>query len=518
MSQLSVYALLSSEIGSCRVLKPFGGWIMTGRPGTWARAGAVLIFLQMVLLATLTVPVAAADALDTAIGKLVEGTFGPKPCVQDVRRTVGMWVFEEGKVPLGAAAAKRLHEELLSRLLVVRPKCIDVLDSAGIGTVIAHLNKSGALAENGGSVVAALTAAHQNVDLVAIPSLYLQAGKTVLAMRTVERVSGKTLALTAPVIVPEKFLAQDNISDPAITLDAAIKAATRYFMDSARDLKELRTLGIFFEETSAQPAAGRYVLDLLIAYLTQDPANVLTGKTLKVRGLTVEPVTKDDGTVTAQQLEPANDEESGYDLSGRYWIRGNVVDLRLSLKRHDGVTLAWQGTVRIADFKNLELRPSNPAAASQPLPKTFAFQVTSPKGAGPVYQPGDELKLFLRLGQDAYVYCFYVDTKGGVLTVLPNKFRADDQNANRFAAKVLHHLPDDAKDPFRFRFTADTLGEELVVCFASSRNVHTDLPADLFPDQIRVLPFLGLDRLRQLFAGLRDTKVSEASVTVTVAR
>lgn len=460
----------------------------------------------------------AADTLDLVVTRLLDSTFGVKPCASDTRQTIGLWVFEEDKVPIAGAAAKRLHQELLSRLLATRPKCIDVLDSSGIGAIITHLSKTGALDKNGGSVIAALTEAHQNVDLVAFPSLYNQGGKTVLALRVIERASGKTLALTAPVVVPNRYLGQD-LSDEAISLVAAIKAASKHLAESAPDLKELRPLGIFFEDTSAQPAAGRYVMDQLVADLSNVASNVLTGKTLRIRSLSIEPAPKANGIIEPQELNDVVTDPSVYDLSGRYWIRGNAIDLRVSIKRGDGTTVAWQSKIRISDFRDLELRPINPAAALHPLPKgAFAFQLTSPKGTTPIYRSGDELNLFLRLGQEASVYCFYVDSKGGILTVLPNRFNSTDPKANRLAAKVLHRLPDASRDSFKFVFTSDTAGEEIVVCFASTRDARADLPSALFSEQTGPVPFLGLEQLRKLFADLKDTKVSEASVTVTVAR
>lgn len=459
-----------------------------------------------------------ADSLDIAVVKLIEDTFGPKACATEGRQTIGLWVFTEDKVPVAAVTARRLHEELLARLLAARPKCIDVLDSAGIGAIIDHLHKSGALEKSGGSIIAALNDVGQSVDVIVFPSLYSQGGQTVIALSALERKSGKTLALTSPVVVPDRFL-KANLSDQAISLDAAIKAASQYLADAAPDLKDIRPLGVFFEDTGAQPAAGRYLLDHLVADLTKDVSNVLTGKILKVRGLTIAPTTRLDGTVDAQDLEAKDNDPAVYDLSGRYWIRGSAIDVRFSMKRGDGATLAWQGKIQIADFKDLELRPANPEIVPQPSPQgAFALQLTSPKGDTPIYRPGEQLTLFMRLGQTASVYCFYVDSKGGVLTVLPNRFSGNDSSANRFVAKTLHRLPDPDRDQFSFKFTNDTTGEEVVECFASTRDVRADLPPALFPDQIAPVPFLTLAQLRKLFADLKDTKISEASVTVTVAR
>lgn len=489
----------------------------------WFKVKELIAFLLILLAINsgTAQPAAAqgkADSLDTSVKRLVDSTFGRNPCPPDTRKSVGLWLFEEDKIPIGAAAARRLHQELLSRLLAVRPKCIDVLDSAGIGIIIDHLSKSGALEKNGGSILAALNETHQAVDLIVFPSLYNQGGRTVLALRAVERGTGKTLALTSPAVVPGKYLGQD-VADDSISLDAAIKAASKYLVGNASELNEVRPLGIFFEDTSAQPAAGRYLMGQLIATITKDAANVLTGKTLKVRGLTIQPTTGSDGLVEAKELEPHKTDEAVYDLSGRYWIRGNGVDVRLSLKRGDAATLTWHGSIRLSEFKDLELRPSNPEAAKHPLPKgPFAFQVTTPKGAAPIYRPGEELTLFLRLGQEASIYCFYVDSQGGILTVLPNSFTESDPQANRFSPKLLHHLPEPSRDKFKLVFTPDTAGEEMVVCFATTRDVRADLPQALFPGEVKVVPFLTLDQLRKLFANLNDAKVSEASVTVTVAR
>jgi Domain of unknown function (DUF4384) len=484
-----------------------------------------------VLLATLGLqtetsgaPARARDSLDGAAANLVGTAFGPRPCPSgNARRSLGLWVFEEDRLPIAPAAAKRLHQELVGRLLAVRPRCVDVIDSAGIDAIVNHLHRSGALEKSAGNVVAALAEAHQKVDLVVQPALYSQAGSIVLALLAVERVTGKTLAQTAPVEVPERYLGEDA-SDQAITLDVAIKAAAKHFASNAPEFKEVRPMGIFFEDTGAQPKAARYLMDQVMAALAEETRNVFTGRVLSVRGLTIAPVAKADGAVEPQALEPPKaptTDSSTYDLSGRYWLRGNAVQVQFSVRRADGTSLAWQGKVRTSEFKDLELRPTNPAAALHPPPKgPFVFQLTSPKGTAPIYRPGDELTLYMRLGQDAFVYCFYVDSKGSILTVLPNPVGAGAGRPNRFAANVLHYLPQ--RDPdgkyHPFQFTDDTTGEELFTCFATTRNIGVDLPPALFPATLATVPFLTLEQLRKLFAGLKDAQLSEASVTVTVAQ
>jgi hypothetical protein len=456
----------------------------------------------------------SGDPLEVATAKLFFDSFGAGACSGNIQRSVVLWFFDDDKSPVPASAASQLHAELATQMLsAARSKCVNLRDTP---TLQAELSKSGALANNGGNVIAALSEAGQNVDLVVFPQLFIQGGKTQLTMRAVERASGKTLAQTAQVAVPEKYLGHDA-ADQAVSLDDAIKDASLYLAGNAPDFTALRPLGIFFEDTGAQPPAGRYLLERVQSALVQDGMNVLTGVDIKLRSLNIEPESDSDGSVDAPALEPQAD-PSTYDLSGRYWILGNAVDLQLRMRRGDGTTVTWQRRIRTTDFDKLRLRPINPAAVQRPQPNgAFAFQVTSPKGTAPIYRVGDELKLHLRVGKDAWVYCFYVDSQGDVETVLP---RNADPTGNRFAAKELHHLPDEkAPKPKRFhmRFRGDRLGEEMMVCFATSRDVRAELPAALFPEKFGNIPFLTLEKLRAQFAKLKDVAIAEASVTVTVA-
>lgn len=473
------------------------------------------------MLAALAASLAAAqpaprDALAEAVEALTAAGIGSGTCLLSGRRSLGIWPFEDDKVPVAPRAAQRVYEELLARMLAQRWACVDILDGSAIGVVVQHLARTGALQKSAGSVVAALEEANRRVDLVVFPSLYTQAGRTVLTLKAVERASGRTLAATQPVRVPDAYLVGD-IADVALGLDAAINRAAHHFALQVPDLREVRPVGVFFAESGAQPPAGRYLLERLTTALGAEVANPVSGRALKVREMAVTPPRAADRPVDAAALEPAPAGEGPvYDLSGRYWVRGAAVDLKLTLRRGDGATYAWSGRIQRGDFRDLALGPVNAAAAIAPAAGApFAFQLTTPRGDAPVYKAGEDLELFLRTGQDAFVYCFYVDTAGTVAAVLPNPHR---RAAPRFSAGTLHLLPDPAHDPFRFVFTADTVGEEMVACFAVTRDVTADLPAELFPAEMAPTPGLTLARLREVFAALPNAATAEAVVTVTVDR
>jgi hypothetical protein len=354
--------------------------------------------------------------------------------------------------------------------------------------------------------------------MIVFPDLYAQSGKILLTLRIVERASAKTLALTAPIELPQQFTS-DVSSDAALSLDAAIKAAADHLIQSAAGLKEIQAGGIFFEGTEVQPPAGQFIQEQLLSAMVEQGSNVLTNKTIRVRGISIEPATP--GAVEASDLDSkaVARKNGSHFLNGRYWIRGDALDLRVSLIQPDGGTIDWRGRIRLSEFKGIELRPQNSASLGVPLPKAaYAFQVTSPKGISPTYKVGDELQLMIRIGREAWLYCFYVDSKGQVLPIFPAPPKLGGIRSNRLEPNQLIKLPDPEKDVFRFTINSDTVGEELVSCYATVRDVRADLPPSLFPEHLSTIAFLSIDKLRQIFRDLKDAQVAESVVTMTIIR
>lgn len=445
----------------------------------------------------------AIDPIAAAVDELLAGELEHGSCLFSAKKSIGIWPFEEDRVPVQAKSAQRVYDEIVARLVGRRLRCLDVLDGAAIGAVVGHLARTGALQKSGGNVIAALEEANRKVDVVVMPQIYGQDGRIVLTLRGVDRKSGRTLALTRPVIMPEVYLVGD-IADLAVTLDAAINRAAHQFALSIADLRTVRLGGFFYQDTAAQPPAGRYLLDRLVSALTGEVTNPVSGRALRVL------------EAGANGAEVAGG-EGVYELSGRYWLRGAAVDLKITLRRGDGATHVWAGRVRLEDFSGLGLRPVNPAVASDDRGHgPFTFQLTSPRGRTPVYRPGEELTLSAQSSREAWVWCFYIDSKGAISTVLPNPHRSRS-GANHIGADEAQTLPDPRRDPFRFVFTADTVGEEIVRCYATSRDVRADLPAAFFPDPIG--PIAGLDtaKLDLAFARLVDVDVGMAEVTVSVS-
>ena len=460
--------------------------------------------------ATATPPVPpAGDPIAAAVDDLLASDISRGSCLFGAKKTIGIWPFDEDKVPVQGRSAQRVYDEIVARLVGRRLPCVDVLDGTAIGAIVDHLNRTGALQKSGGNVVAALETANRKVDFVVMAQLYGQEGRVLLGLRAIERASGRTVAQTRPTPVPAVYLVGD-IADLAMPLDGAIARAAHHFALSIADLKAVRVAGVFYSDTAAQPPAGRYLGERLVAALTTEIANPLSGRALKV----IDP--RGGAALPQAAAQPAGEGE--YELSGHYWPRGAAVDLKLAMRRADGATHSWAGRIRAEDFSGLTLKPINAGVGSDTAGQgPFLFELTTPRGRSPLYRPGEDLTLSARASREAWVWCFYVDAGGVTTTVLPNPHRKSGMG-NHLAAGEVQTLPDPKFDPFRFVFTADTLGEEIFRCFATSRDVRKDLPASFFPDPIAPIPAEEAGRLADLFMKLPDVEIGEASVTVNVTR
>ena len=456
------------------------------------------------------------NVMDQLAHELYSKSFDGAYCNDHPSVALGLWTISSEKSPLDEAATKRIYEELLSSLLKTRPKCINIIDSAAIGLIADHLNKSGALEESGGNILAALTSVHQNVDMLIFPELYSQAGNVIISLRIVEQKSAKTLYSTKPIALPSAYTSEAKL-DEALSLDKAIKLAADRLLQGAPELSEIQTDGIFYEGTGAQPEAGRFISDRLIAALTSQTSNSISGKALKVRGISIEP--KNQDMVSAKELDSDAVARTNniYTLTGRYWVRDKIIELQTSLKRPDGGLISWSGPVKVADLKGMDIHPQNKASLDNPLPKSaLAFQITTPQGLSPTYRVGDELQLMIRSNKTAWVYCFYVDSKGEVEAIFPPPDRLADGRTAQISPNHLVKIPDPQKDRYHFRFSSGTTGEELVSCFAADREIKSDLPAKLFPEQTATIPFVTLQNVRELFKNIPHAHVTEGLVTVTV--
>ena len=460
----------------------------------------------------------SSETVDSSARVVMYALSSAADCKAGKERRIGLWQLDGSKIPLPDAALRRIYGEILARLTKSLPPCLSIVDSSSVGEIISHLLKSGAIDRTGGNEIAALQELHQDVDFLIFPDIYPQDGSYRLTLRAVERRTAKTIRQLAPVAIPQDWW-KTTSTDNAVSLDMAIELAVRLFTGASPSFKVLETKGVFFEDTDSQPAAARFIRDRVEAALVQRSSSAIGGGGVRVRGISIADADHTEVGPDRVNEEALAKKDNAAILSGRYWVRKDTLELRLALKVPDGRDLIWQGSVKRTDLAHMNLDPPTLLEHVRKLPKaSFSFQTTTPKGTAPTYRVGEELTLMLHASRNVRAYCFFIDSKGDVIPILPTPGRHSKQSPNNaIKAKAIRKLPDPKQnETFRFRITANTLGEELVTCFATTTDVTDKLPRELFPDGPKTIPLLRLGMLREVFRGLTDVEVAESSVTVTI--
>ncbi|WP_299933819.1 DUF4384 domain-containing protein [uncultured Pelagimonas sp.] len=443
------------------------------------------------------------------------------PCTAPAK--LGIWPIDYKTQPISPAAAQTLYDTLMAHLIAGAGDCIDVMDGAGIGVVLSYLHQTGALRDAGGNPVAALEAANQDVDIVALPQLTVRSGRVTLAIKAVRRETGETLVQTPAVSLSDNMTTSAMI-DTARDLDVALSDAAKQLAAQAPDLSRIVPAGVFYQGSGVQPEFGRYFQDRLVSELVDKAANLLTGKALQVVAPEFDLSQTLGESLRARDLDPLarisdRDGADGlYQMRGTYWVFDDVIDITMTLKDTTGRSASWQSRLKRADLGPLSVMPANPDLGDRSeTTENFAVLMTSPKGSDPVFHPGEELVAYVRSDRRVWLYCFYIDALGDVTQVLPNMFRKDFAQGHMLTPFVLHALPDPRKDPFRFRINADTLGEERLKCLATTRNVSDDLPEVLRGTSFDPIPQSTAANIDTIFQQLPNTQLASTSLTISIA-
>jgi len=96
------------------------------------------------------------------------------------------------------------------------------------------------------------------------------------------------------------------------------------------------------------------------------------------------------------------------------------------------------------------------------------LELTTHLGDQQQFIEGDEIQFLLNLGQDAYVYMYYIDTESNITQILPNQ----NQKSNYFTAGYFLPVPE-YKNLYRFTIRKP-FGKESIWVFASDKSIATD--------------------------------------------
>jgi len=180
----------------------------------------------------------------------------------------------------------------------------------------------------------------------------------------------------------------------------------------------------------------------------------------------------------------------------------------LGLSREPKLSLDLFKAYLSADVAGLQaqLRASAPppTGVAAPAPSPLTLQVAS-SSDGRRLKGGDAIQLSIRPSRDAHVYCYLQDEKRQVTRFFPNRFQRD----SRVDPAAGLQLP----GSMRFELTLNTRGvPETVACFATERDVLSELPAGVNGSDFQPLPVVTLDQVRQAFVKVSGGTLAHESL------
>ena len=426
------------------------------------------------------------------------------------KQRIAIWPFHAENIPIAKSVADGFNDQLLTEMLNAEPGPYEFVARDALKPLIADLSETGAL-EAEDDPVAALMSRARNIDILVQGRMRLVDKGLSLGYKAV-RMDGAIVAQTKRIIIPLKVndkIVQNNL----LTLDQSVDRAANHFAEALSDLSEIRLGAIQYQTTGMQPPFGRFLKERIVASLQNEYSKSLGGRIIKVgrnlRGISVE---------TKEIKENRFSKEStSYLLTGSYWIFNKAIEIRLSLRNPEGRTVFWTGRIRSNSVGNLQLVPPGnfDALRENDGLGPFEFKLTSKRGNNPIYKVGENIDLLIKVGKDAWTYCFYHQADGKIIQIFPNPHFWRRFKSPHLTAGKIHTVPGKTTFPFDLKLTPP-LGNEMIKCFAATRDVTNDLPVSLRGKSLAPLQISDIRDLSARFRKLPYTAIAETSLVITV--
>lgn len=493
-------------------------------------------FARIAVLALLFSPgVTSAGEIRSAADQIGSTLTNRIDCTRQGSASVGIWPFDEATVPLAPANAERLYGRFLSGLIRASPDCVTFFDADGASATAAYLARVGTLRQAGRRPLDEIESNLQDVDYLVAGTIIEQGGTALASFKLTDRRSGATLRATEPVEVPAD-LREAACGDGALALSVAPRVIAQRLVDATPRLERIVVEGGFYANSDGKTEFSRYFEELLVQEIASVAHDPITGQSPTIhslhergaprlrnlRGLTVTARDVEEELEQVTQDPRTPDRGSVHRLQFRYWPCGDAVRMSVGLRSREGQRSGWVGSVALDMLpSDIALHPPAQTPAKDWGPDgAFTFQMTSQRGSNPTYRPGERFETLFRLARDAWLYCFYTDSEGSTIQVLPNPFQIGQPRANHYSEGRLHLFPDPERlpypDPFDLTINAKTKGIEVFRCIATSRDITGELPQALRGQSLDPIDNRYALRLREIFEALEGASISSATMTVTV--
>jgi hypothetical protein len=437
------------------------------------------------------------------------------------RARIAIRPFDESDIPISAAAAGLFNRQLKAALQRHPDRSFDLVERQNVNFLINDMRQTGVVDDAAGDPIIALMKKAGNIDVLIIGSIARADENIKLGYEAVRMIDGVTMAATEARGIELKT-SERPAGMKLTSFNQAVKSAARALHDGASDMKELILSGIRFEDSGAQPGFGAHVEERVSAELATLFTDALTERKLMVRHVRM-PVVRSGAKIKGKTLTNRGQAKSprSYVLSGNWWVwrEDDYVELRLKLTNSRHQEISWTGHIQHKEIKEMDLYPSSDLRAMRQNDGRgpIGFHLASDRGKDPKYKIGETIDMLIRLDQKAWLYCFYRQSDGEITQIFPNPYLWEEHKEPFLKAEVQHTIPGPETYPFQLKFREPT-GVDLLKCFATGRDVTSELDLFLRGENMEPLPKGIGPKLSSLFGRLPNAEVSEASLVITVTK
>ena len=329
----------------------------------------------------------------------------------------------------------------------------------------------------------------------------------------------KTKAVIDLVRIQLSNLSSEELDDApeGISFNKALNnAADRLFFGSA-DIKSLHYNYLKSEGKGFSTAFDQVFVQNLIQKLEERISNPLTERKL---------------STFFHRTTKLKLPSGAYHLSGTSRISGKNIHVNITLKDKANRSTSWSGYITRSSlgenlaFENLNYKNVLEALRSTDRQGILKLSLTTSFGNDPVLRFKDVWQLKVKANKPAWLFCFYYMNNKKTVQIYPNYatwkyFGGPKIPAGEEISIPRRYKMDEAKVSF---VVSEPAGYELVKCFATTKDITADLPAQLLgKDAIdmgdyKAPPMLtnDIDKILSNEFRRHALNVAEASIAVTV--
>ena len=344
-------------------------------PSMGRHTGAFFSALALTIALGMPIPAQARD-MAGATERLADTIAARAECRAGAELMIGIFPFDEARLPLAPGGAFALYEAFLGDLVAGAPDCVRFIDGRGAFVTLEYLGRGEMLRESGQQQRARIRDTLASADFTLDGTVVETAEGPLAVFRFTDMASGQALG-RAEFAVPQRYRG-DGCGVGALPVDAAVRGIASDLLDRTSGLIAIKAGGGRHGPTDTVTDAGRYLEGQVLAELAQAAENIFSDRAVRIQ----------------RSDAPAAPTMGQHALHLHYWPCDGDGAARLSVTLRDaeGRDVSEQRDISLASLPaGLPLRPATPSGELVVTPAVatigddIALLAAPPAGCAPFF-------------------------------------------------------------------------------------------------------------------------------------